>query len=193
MIIELTEKEKALEESVAPTDNRAEINAEKDVALDELSTWQSKKKKAMADEEERKKRVEELESRLRELSQMVSDIERQMFLVEKFGVEKNLKLSEVVNQNFKIVKFKFSRPLINGGVEDCCQIEIDGVNYYQTLNTGDKKLAEIDLVRGFQKVNDLNLPIFLDEASEVDPDRIPALEQQLITMSRTDSEKLEVM
>lgn len=190
--LELTAKEKALEESMTPADNRDEINAEKDTAMDKLSTWKSKKKKAIADEEERKKRVGELESRLRELSQMVSDIERQMNLVEKFGVEKNLKLSELVNQNFNIVKFKFSRPLINGGVEDCCQIEIDGVNYYQTLNTGDKKLAEIDLVRGFQKVNDLKLPIFLDEASEVDPDRIPELEQQLITMSRTGAENLEV-
>ena len=71
-------------------------------------------------------------------------------------------------------------------------MEVLKIAVYQTLNVGDKKLAEIDIARGFQKVNELNLPIFLDEASEVDADRIPDMEQQLITMSRSDEHKLEV-
>ena len=160
--------------------------------MDELSDWKAKKSKIKADETQRAARIVELETELTDVSQKEADIEKQINLVEKFGVEKNRKLSELVNTNFDIVKFRFSRPLINGGVEDCCQIEVDGVNYYQTLNVGDKKLAEIDLARGFQKVNELNLPIFLDEASEVDADRIPDMEQQLITMSRSDEHKLEV-
>lgn len=190
--LELKSKEDALSGISTPDDNRFDLNAEKSKLLDGLSTWEAKKKKVLADDEEREKRVSELESNLCALSQKMSDVERQIDLVTRFGVEKNKRLSEVVNSNFELVKFKFSKPLINGGVEDCCQIEVNGINYYQTLNTGAKKLAEIDLVRGFQKVNDLNLPVFLDEASEVDPDRIPELEQQLITMSRTDDERLKV-
>ena len=189
---ELDAKNKALESETTPDDNRDELNKKKAELLDELSDWRAKKNKIKADETQRAARIAELETELTDVSQKEADIEKQINLVEKFGVEKNRKLSELVNTNFDIVKFRFSRPLINGGVEDCCQIEVDGVNYYQTLNVGDKKLAEIDIARGFQKVNELNLPIFLDEASEVDADRIPDMEQQLITMSRSDEHKLEV-
>ena len=63
---------------------------------------------------------------------------------------------------------------------------------YNNLNGGDRKLCEVDLCRGLQEMNGLNLPIWIDESVVVDPDRIPMdMEQQLILISRTD-DKLSV-
>ena len=56
---------------------------------------------------------------------------------------------------------------------------------YNNLNGGDRKLCEVDLCRGLQEMNGLNLPIWIDEANTIDPWRIPQdMEQQLILISR---------
>lgn len=62
----------------------------------------------------------------------------------------------------------------------------DGTDY-GNLNGGDRKLCEVDLCRGLQEMNGLNLPIWIDEANTIDPWRIPVdMEQQLILIGRTD-------
>ena len=67
-----------------------------------------------------------------------------------------------------------------------------GGTNYNNLNGGDRKLCEVDLCRGLQEMNGLNLPIWIDEANTIDPWRIPVdMEQQLILISRTD-DKLSV-
>ena len=63
---------------------------------------------------------------------------------------------------------------------------------YENLNFSDKILCELSLVKGLQKLNGLCLPIWLDEASTVDPDRIPKTENQLFVISRTDDETLTI-
>ena len=69
---------------------------------------------------------------------------------------------------------------------------VDGTDYFSGLNGGDKRLTELDLCRGLQELNGLCLPIWLDEANTIDPERIPDdMEQQLILLERSNN-KLNV-
>lgn len=69
---------------------------------------------------------------------------------------------------------------------ETCKMICNGTDYANGLNGGDKKLCEIDLCRGLQQLNGLELPIWVDEANTIDPERIPGLKQQLIIIERTD-------
>lgn len=64
----------------------------------------------------------------------------------------------------------------------------NGVNYFDGLNYSDKILCDIDLLRGLQALNDLNLPIFVDNSESVNATRLPRVEQQMIVLRVTDDD-----
>jgi hypothetical protein len=69
---------------------------------------------------------------------------------------------------------------------------VNGTDYLNGLNHGDRILADIDLVCGFQKMNNLNLPIWVDDVESLDADRVPEIEQQLIMLRVTEDSKLTI-
>ena len=64
----------------------------------------------------------------------------------------------------------------------------NGVNYFDGLNYSDKILCDIDLLRGLQALNGLNLPIFVDNSESVNTTRLPSAEQQMIVLRVTDDD-----
>ena len=64
----------------------------------------------------------------------------------------------------------------------------NGVNYSDGLNYSDKILCDIDLLRGLQALNDLNLPIFVDNSESINTTRLPKTEQQMIVLRVTDGD-----
>lgn len=147
--------------------------------------------KAMIEDHE--KRVADLEENLRDEVQRCADIEMKIDMIKEFAFAKNQSLSEAVNQNFKFIKFQFVDTTLEGNVFETLRIVVDGIDYMNGLNESSKKLAEVDLCCGLQTMNDLVLPIWLDEASIIDEDRIPwNIPQQLICIRRTDDKTLTV-
>ena len=69
----------------------------------------------------------------------------------------------------------------------------DGIEY-KNRNYSDQLLCKIDLLRGFQKIQGVQLPIFADNAESINADRLPEIEQQMIILEVSGEPlKVEVM
>ena len=71
---------------------------------------------------------------------------------------------------------------------ETCKMICNGVNYFDGLNYSDKILCDIDLLRGLQALNGLNLPIFVDNSESINTTRLPNTEQQMIVLRVTDDD-----
>ena len=149
--------------------------------------------RSKSDKENFEKRISELKEEQLKATKSVSNINAMINLINDYSIKKNEALKNRINANFEGISFRFEKPLQNGEMEKCCILEIDGIAYEQTLNTGHRKTAEIALIRAFQKANDIIMPIFVDEYSVIDPWRIPNTEQQLILLGRGDSKEIEMV
>ena len=192
---ELSERIKKKEFDLSAMDNgsmkRMELRQQRNQYMDEISKLDSQIQKANADAEQKERKLAELKSEFDKQKQVVADIERQIDVISQFSIEKNAALAEKINPYFKHFQFSFLDFTIEGNPVETCKMVCGGTNY-NNLNGGDRKLCEVDLCRGLQEMNGLNLPIWIDEANTIDPWRIPVdMEQQLILISRTD-DKLSV-
>lgn len=192
---ELSEQIKKKESALSDMDNgavkRVELRQQRNHYMDEISKLDAQIQKSIADEEQKERKLAELKVEFDKQKQTVADIERQIDVISQFFIEKNAALAEKINPYFKHFQFSFLDFTIEGNPVETCKMVCGGTDY-NNLNGGDRKLCEVDLCRGLQEMNDLNLPIWIDESVVVDPDRIPMdMEQQLILISRTD-DKLSV-
>lgn len=193
---ELSELIKKKEFALSAMDNgsvkRMELRQQRNQYMDEISKLDSQIQKANADAEQKERKLAKLKAEFDKQKQVVADIERQIDVISQFSIEKNAALAEKINPYFHHFKFNFlNYTEKEHNPVETCEIVCDGIPY-KDLNNGDRKLSEVDLCRGLQEMNGLNLPIWIDESVVVDPDRIPMdMEQQLILISRTD-DKLSV-
>lgn len=138
------------------------------------------------------KRVAELTEEQKATSQMVLDQEKMLDTLEAFNRARIDMLTERINKHFSLVKWTMFRQQINGGWAAVCEPMVDGTSYFGTLNQSSKLLAEMDIAVAFQNKAGVNIPIFLDNAEGVDPDRRMDFGRQLIMMVRTDDKELAV-
>ena len=144
-------------------------------------------------QEEKDNRLVRLEKDLRSEVQRCADIERDIDRVLAFSIAKNKALADKINPHFKHFHFEFLEYTQEGAPVETCKLVCNGTSYFGGLNGGDKKLVEIYLVAGLQELNDLCLPIWIDEANIVDPQRFPTdLKQQLIIIQRSDDKEITV-
>ena len=144
-------------------------------------------------QEEKDNRLVRLERDLRNEVQRCADIERDIDRVLAFSIAKNKALADKINPHFRHFHFEFLEYTQEGTPVETCKLVCNGTSYFGGLNGGDKKLVEIYLVAGLQELNDLCLPIWIDEANVVDPERVPNdLKQQLIVINRSDDENITV-
>lgn len=187
---ELSEQIKKKEFALSAMDNgsvkRMELRQQRNQYMDEISKLDALIQKANADEEQKERKLAELKAEFDKQKQVVADIERQIDVISQFSIEKNAALAEKINPYFKHFQFSFLDFTIEGNPVETCKMVCGGTDY-NNLNGGDRKLCEVDLCRGLQSMNGLNLPIWVDESNTIDPWRIPMdMEQQLILISRTD-------
>ena len=195
----ITAEIEAAEEALKQMNNGAEerfiLRNKRNGFMNEISDKKALIKKQISDEEEKERRVSELEEKLKVENQKVADIERDIDTLKNFSIKKNEALAAVVNPHFRHFQFDFLEFTQEGNPVETLRLVVDGTDYFSGLNGGDQRLVELDLCRGLQKINGLCLPIWLDESNTIDPERIPQdLEQQLICLERADcSLKVEVM
>lgn len=189
----------AAQKSLETMDNgssaRAEITEQRNAYIRESAKLAAEINKIQSDKAEHDYRVEALEEKLKAEGQKCADIEKNIDTLLNFSIEKNKALAEKINPHFRHFQFSFLDYTIEGNPIETLKLVCDGTDYFGGLNGGDQRLVELDLCRGFQEINDLRLPIWLDESNTIDPERIPQdLEQQLICLERADcSLKVEVM
>ena len=146
-------------------------------------------KQRLADD---KARVEELKAEQRRLSQDIANIEKEIYLLEEFNKAKVNLLSDRINAHFKIVRWKLFERQINGGYNPICEPLVNGQAYSSALNSGHKILAEMDIIQALQKIYNVSVPVFLDNAERINDFNIPDMDCQLITLSVTEDHVLKV-
>ena len=134
-------------------------------------------RKKQAHEEE----VEQLYQAFRDSSQKEADIQRKKDILKNFSIKKNERIAEMINPYFEEFQFNFLSYTQNNDPVEVCEMLRNGVEY-RNLNYSDQLLCKIDLLRGFQKIQGVQLPIFADNAESINSERLPEIEQQMIVL-----------
>lgn len=188
---QIAEKEAAMQQGNSADEIRQTLKAEAEDLQSQLTDIERQIAKSennvRIDE-----RIEELHAEQREISQKVAYEEKVLDLLEDFNRAKVNLLTDRVNRHFELVKWQMFRPQINGGYAEVCIPTIGGTSYDGLLNNGNKILAEIDICKAFQRVNDIVCLIMADNAESVDSWRVPQTDSQMLMFMRTDDEKLTI-
>ena len=180
----------AAQKSLETMDNgssaRAEITEQRNAYIRESAKLAAEINKIQSDKAEHDRRVEELEEKLKAEGQKCADIEKNIDTLLNFSIEKNKALADMVNPYFKHFQFVFYDFTQEGGIYETLKIMCDGTDFFSGLNRSDQILCEIDLVCGLQKLNNLNLPVWVDNSEAVNAERLPEIEQQMIVLEVSD-------
>lgn len=141
--------------------------------------------------EEKANSLEALQEEQKKLSQKQADIQQKVDQLTDYSIEKNKALAAVINPHFKHFHFQFLDYTQDGEPMETCRMICNGIDYANGLNHSDRILCDIDLVMGLQEMNDLRLPVWVDDTESVNSDRIPELDTQMILLKVSEGE-LEV-
>ena len=176
----------AAQKSLEVMDNgssaRSEITEKRNAYIRESAKLAAEINKIQSNKSEHDRRVEELEEKLKAEGQKCADIEKNIDTLLNFSIEKNKALADMINPYFKHFQFVFYDTTIEGNIYETLRIMCDGTDFFSGLNRSDQILCEIDLVCGLQKLNNLNLPVWVDNSEAVNADRLPEIEQQMIVL-----------
>lgn len=166
---------------------RMELRRLRNQYMDEISKLDAQIQKANADAEQKERKLAELKVEFDKQKQIVADIERQIDVISQFSIEKNAALAEKINPFMDGFKFNFLTYTLENNPVECCQIIRNGTEY-SNLNYSDRILVETAMIRGFQKMNNLELPIWIDNSESINDERLPELDTQMIVLKVTDNE-----
>ena len=163
LLIELEAIEGSIVE-VPAVDNSELVEKRKELVseIDSIkSKLQTKSQIEVAD-----KRMLELQTEEKNLSQQIANVEKEQFVIENFIKAKVDALENVVNSKFNYVKFKMFEEQINGGLRETCEAMVNGVPY-SDVNTASKINAGLDIINVLSEFYGINAPIFVDNAESV--------------------------
>ena len=138
--------------------------------------------------EEKANNLEALQEEQKKLSQKQANIQQKVDQLTEYSIEKNKALAAVINPHFKHFKFQFLDYTQVGEPMETCRMICNGIDYANGLNHSDRILCDIDLVMGLQEMNDLRLPVWVDDTESVNSDRIPGLDTQMILLKVSDGD-----
>ena len=111
-------------------------------------------------------RIDELHAEQRTVSAELDRIDKMLALCEDFTRYKVNAITSAINNKFNIVTFRLFREQINGGLEDCCDVMLNG-KPYGTISDGEKIKVGIDIVQTLTKHFDVQVPLIVDCAESV--------------------------
>lgn len=136
-------------------------------------------------------RIAELKAEQREVSQKIADCEKMLYLLETFTRAKLDAISASINDKFETIKFKLFNVLLNGGIEETCEITINGVPY-SSANSGARIVAGLEVINTLGEFYDKSVFTFVDNAETINESNLPAMNNQLIRLSVTEDNELKV-
>lgn len=133
--------------------------------------------------------VKNIEQLHRELKSMEQDVEvntQMKTLVENYQREYAEIIRNRVNVRFNRVVVEMTQPNKSGGLDDVCNLSLDGVA--NTNNSGGEIIIGCEVCEAFQKFYGVSMPLFIDKIEGLDRDKIPFHDGQVILLERTDGE-----
>lgn len=163
------------------------------LALADLRTkmYGLEKKKASFDMiRQQDARIEQLREQEKALATEFERLERELFLLDEFTRAKVELLEARINSKFRLARFKLFREQINGGLEETCEVMVDGVPY-NSLNNAARHNVGLDIIATLSEHYGIAAPIFLDNAESVTrPLETPG--QQIRLVVSADDKQLRV-
>ena len=185
--------EKALQEMNNGSQQRREITDKRNGFIRECAKIDAEinniQRKKQAHEEE----VEKLYQAFRDSSQKEADIMRKKDILKNFSIKKNERIAEMINPYFEEFQFNFLSYTQNNDPVEVCEMLRNGVEY-RNLNYSDQLICKVDLLCGFQKIQGVSLPIFIDNAESINASRRPVTNRQMVFLEVTEDDlKVEVI
>lgn len=147
-------------------------------------------------------RNKDLDEQIKQLRQEKKDAEinkakaeKVIFEVDKVKRAKNEKLSESINNHFKIVDFKLFDFRKNGEYVDTIDMLIDGKPASTCANGSLLTLAKLDCINGLQNFFNQHLPVWVDDAALITTntkDRINLDTQVIQLIAANDVKELSI-
>ena len=183
----IEQAESALREMNNGSEQRREITDKRNGFIRECAKIDAEinniQRKKQAHEEE----VEKLYRAFRESSQKEADIQRKKDILKNFSIKKNERIAEMINPYFEEFQFNFLSYTQNNDPVEVCEMLRNGVEY-RNLNYSDKLIVQTDLLCGFQKIQGVSLPIFIDNAESINVSRRPVTNRQMVFLEVTDTD-----
>lgn len=193
---EIDAKEAELQKSMKVDDMRGQLKLEENEIRRKLSECESQISKSDTSADEQ--RLEELRDRRIDMEQKKSDAEKILYLLGELEKAKNQKLSAEINKHFETVQWQLFEVNKSGGYKSVCIPTVDGKSILSTMsNKGNQIIGKVDICNSIQKINDLSVPVFLDDSESLDVSNKERVSKsagcQLIMLEVTDSSRLSVM
>lgn len=193
---EIDEKEAEMQKSMKVDDMRGQLKLEENEIRRKLSECESQISKSDTSADEQ--RLEELRDRRIDMEQKKSDAEKILYLLGELEKAKNQKLSAEINKHFETVQWQLFEVNKSGGYKSVCIPTVDGKSILSTMsNKGNQIIGKVDICNSIQKINDLSVPVFLDDSESLDVRNKERVSKsagcQLIMLEVTDSSRLSVM
>lgn len=133
-----------------------------------------------------RQRMEDLRADAKSAAECLEAIERQLFLMDEYSRYKTRFVEDSINGLFRIARFRLFREQANGGIEDRCDVVLDGVPYI-SVNNGAKINVGIDIINTLSNAYGVRVPLFVDNAESVT--KLEASSSQIIRLVVSENDK----
>lgn len=149
--------------------NNSELVAKVDAQINVLKQEKQKYDTKIANRllaERQHERIQQLIDQEKALSNDYQRMDKLLYLTDLFVKTKVSMLSEKINSHFKLCNFRLFEEQINGGLNECCEVTVNGVNY-SDLNNAMKINAGLDVINAICDYRNMYAPIFIDNCEAV--------------------------
>lgn len=181
---------------------RLEIEVKKKDHTAELSELKKKKsqlemelketEKSLHQEEinkETKEKIQTLMEEEQQLSQQINEIERKENIADKYIATRAELIEKSINQKFDKVSFRLFKEQVNGGLDETCDVLVDGVPF-DNANTAGQVNAGLDVINSLCRHYDTYTPIFIDNRESIN--ELIETDSQVINLKVTRHKNLRV-
>ncbi len=112
-------------------------------------------------------RITELAKQQKALAAEYERLEKELYLTEQFVRSKVRLLEERINSRFKLARFRMFTTLVNGGLEECCEVLLNGVPYSGNLSNSQRINVGLDIINTLSEFYGFAPPIFVDNCEGV--------------------------
>lgn len=184
---EIEQAEEALKQMNNGSEQRKEITNKRNGFIRECAKIDAEINNIQRKKQAHDEAVERLYQAFRESSQKEADIQKRKDILKNFSIKKNERIAEMINPYFDEFQFNFLSYTQNNDPVEVCEMIRKGVEY-RNLNYSDKLIVQTDLLCGFQKIQGVSLPIFIDNAESINVSRRPVTNRQMVFLEVTDTD-----
>ena len=132
------------------------------------------------------KNIEQMQHEFKTVEADIETNTRMKTLIESYQREYADIVRERVNVKFDKVVVEMTRPNKSGGLDDVCNLSLDGVA--NTNNSASEIIIGCEVCEAFQQHYGLSMPLFIDKAESINEWNMPKHNGQTIILSVSDKE-----